>query len=129
VPVSHEDLLGRADIASVHAPLNEATRHLIDARALARMKRGSCLVNTSRGGLVDEAALLDALNRGHIRAAALDVLQHEPPPRDHPLVKHPNVVVTAHSAFYSEQAQAELHTRAAQAVLDVLQGRTPRNAV
>ncbi len=127
--VSMPALLANSDVVSIHAPLNPDTRHLINSQTLALMKPGACLVNCSRGGLVDEAALLDALNAGHVRGALLDVLQHEPPGLDHPLIRHPRVICTAHAAYYSEEAHAELHTRAAEAVRDILAGRVPRNRV
>lgn len=94
--VPFEELLARADFVSVHAPLTPETRHLIDAAALARMKPGAILVNSSRGGLVDQEALLAALDNGRLRAAALDVTDPEPLPADHPLVGRDDVVVIPH---------------------------------
>ena len=94
--VSFEELLERADVVSVHAPLTAETRHLMDARAFERMKPGAILVNTSRGGLVDQAALLAALDAGRLRAAALDVTDPEPLPADHPLVGRDDVIVIPH---------------------------------
>lgn len=94
--VPFEELLARADFVSVHAPLTPETRHLIDAAALARMKPGAILVNSSRGGLVDQEALLVALDNGKLRAAALDVTDPEPLPADHPLVGRDDVVVIPH---------------------------------
>jgi phosphoglycerate dehydrogenase-like enzyme len=89
-------LLADSDFVSVHAPLTPQTRHLIDASALARMKPGAILVNTSRGGLVDQAALLAALDAGRLRVAALDVTDPEPLPPGHPLVGRDDVVVIPH---------------------------------
>ncbi|HVW92532.1 MAG TPA: hydroxyacid dehydrogenase [Devosia sp.] len=77
-PLALDDLLARADIVSLHVPLTPATQHLIDARAMARMKKGSLLINAARGGVVDEAALVEALRSGHLAGAALDVFEHEP---------------------------------------------------
>jgi glyoxylate reductase len=94
--VSFEELLERSDVVSVHAPLTAETRHLMDARAFERMKPGAILVNTSRGGLVDQVALLAALDAGHLRAAALDVTDPEPLPADHPLVGRDDVIVIPH---------------------------------
>lgn len=91
-----EELLARSDVVSVHAPLMPETRHLIDAAALARMKPTAILVNTSRGGLVDQEALLAALDARRLRAAALDVTDPEPLPADHPLVGRDDVIVIPH---------------------------------
>ncbi|MBA2450421.1 MAG: lactate dehydrogenase [Chloroflexi bacterium] len=93
-----EELLGVADVVTVHVPLNEQTRHLIDARALARMKPTAVLVNTARGGLVDETALVEALRSGQIGGAGLDVFNREPTPPDNPLLQIPNTVLTPHLA-------------------------------
>jgi phosphoglycerate dehydrogenase-like enzyme len=93
-----DDLLAAADVVSVHVPLNDATRHLIDARALGLMKPTAAIVNTSRGGLIDEDALFQALQERKIGGAGLDVFDQEPPPADHPLLKIPNAVLTPHLA-------------------------------
>lgn len=93
-----EELLTRADVVSVHVPLNDQTHHLIGARALGLMKPTAVLVNTSRGGLVEEQALVEALRAGRLAAAGLDVLSQEPPPRDHPILTVPNSILTPHVA-------------------------------
>jgi phosphoglycerate dehydrogenase-like enzyme len=93
------ELFARADIVSLHVPLDEGTHHMIDAKALASMKEGALLVNTARGGLVDESALLEALETGHLRAAGLDTFAQEPTPADNPLLRLDNVVVMPHLAW------------------------------
>jgi len=119
---SFEDLLSRADFVSVHAPLLPATRGLMNAAAFARMKKGAFLVNTARGPLVDEAALVAALDSGHLAGAALDVVTTEPLPRDSPLLGRDNVILTPHTAFYSVEALEELQTKCASDVARVLSG-------
>lgn len=93
-----DDLLSVSDVVTVHVPLNDQTRHLIDARALALMKPSAVLINTARGGLVDEMSLADALRQGGIAGAGLDVFGQEPPPADHPLLALRNAVLTPHVA-------------------------------
>lgn len=93
-PLDH--LLGESDIVTIHVPLTPLTRDLIDAKALARMKRTALLVNTARGGIVNEPALVAALKSGRLNGAALDVFEHEPPTKDHPIFALPNVIVTPH---------------------------------
>jgi D-3-phosphoglycerate dehydrogenase len=120
------ELLAASDFVSLHAPLVAATRELIGRAELARMRRGAYLINVARGGLVDEAALLDALASGQLTGAGLDVLAVEPAPADHPLIGHPRVVVTPHSAWYSEEAMRDLQRLLAEDVLRVLRGEPPR---
>lgn len=95
--VDFHELLGSSDIVSLHAPYTDDTRRLIDSSAIARMKKGSVLINTARGELVDEAALADALKRGHLLAAGLDAFDPEPPELDNPLLKLDQVIVTPHA--------------------------------
>ncbi len=121
--VAFEQLLVRADVLSVHAPLTDATRHLLDGPALARMRRGSSLVNTCRGGLIDEVALAAALRDGQLGGAALDVFEQEPLPLDSPLRHAPNLQLSPHAAWYSPVALQELEQRAAQQAADFLDGK------
>lgn len=104
------DLLERSDVVSLHCPLTPQTRNLIDAGALARMQPHALLINTARGGIVDEAALLAALESGRIGGAALDVLSTEPPAADHPLLRAelPNLLITPHVAWASREARQRL---------------------
>jgi phosphoglycerate dehydrogenase-like enzyme len=122
---SLEELLGRADVVTVHVPLSAATRHLIDARALGRLKRTAVLVNTSRGELVDEAALADALRNGRISGAGLDVLSAEPPPADHPLLSTPDTVLTPHVAGPTWQSWPRRFENAYANIARVQRGERP----
>ncbi len=123
--VSLKALLKAADFISVHAPLNKETRGMIGSRELAQMKRGSILINTSRGPLLDEKAVADALAAGRIAAAGLDVFETEPLPADSPLRRLDNIILSDHAGWYSEESVAELKTKAAQNVLEVLKGGPP----
>lgn len=123
------ELLAAADYVSLHLPLTAETRHMIDATALAAMKPSAYLINTSRGAMIDEAALLVALRDRTIAGAALDVLSQEPPPADHPLLSLGNVLVTPHAAFYSESAIKELTSKAAAQVAQALSGDLPDHIV
>ncbi len=122
-------LLAASDYVSIHCPLSDETAHLIDAAALAQMKPSALLINTSRGGVIDESALIQALQDGQIGGAALDVTEPEPPSADNPLLALENVIVTPHAAFYSVAATAELARKAAQNVVTVLQGGVPKTLI
>ncbi len=118
-----EELLAASHVVSLHAPLTERTHHLIGRAAIARMRSGAYLVNTCRGGLVDEAALVEALQAGHLAGAALDVFESEPLPAGSPLRSLPQVVMTPHAAWYSRASLADLPAIAARQVVDFLTGR------
>lgn len=124
-----EDILGRADVLSLHIPLTPATRHLLNADTLSLMRPGSVVVNTCRGGVVDTEALVGALERGQILGAALDVVEDEPLPPHHRLFELPNVVLTPHAGWYSEESFTELKRRTAENAIAGALGRTPRHVV
>jgi len=106
--VSLDELLAESDYISLHCPLSEATRHIIDADALKKMKRSACLINTSRGALIDEKALYEALRSGQIAGAALDVQETEPLPEDSPLFTLPNVILTPHIGWKAADSRKRL---------------------
>ena len=120
--VDFDTLLKTSDYISVHAPLLPATRGLMNADAFAKMKKGAYLVNTARGPLIDEPALVAALDKGQIGGAALDVVAAEPLARDSPLLGRDNVIVSPHTAFYSIEALDELQSKCASDVARVLSG-------
>lgn len=126
---SLEDALHEAQVVSLHLPLSAATHHLLGARELALLPSGAFIVNVSRGGLIDEAALVRALDSGQVAGAGLDVVEGEPPAVDNPLLSHPRVVVTPHMAWYSVQAQARMRQLAAEEVARCLEGEAPLNPV
>jgi D-3-phosphoglycerate dehydrogenase len=127
--VSFDELLAASDYLSLHAPLTDATRRVIDAAALGRMKPSACLINTSRGGLVDEAALWQALQRDRLAGAALDVFDPEPPDLSEPLLADERVIVTPHAAFVSEESLAQMRTQAMEGIVAVLSGQRPQNVL
>jgi D-3-phosphoglycerate dehydrogenase len=122
-------LFAAADVVSLHLPLTPETRHLINAESLARMKRGVVLVNAARGGLVDERALLAALESGHVRAAGLDVFEVEPPAVDNPLLHRDDVVFTPHVAAGTAAGKARLWSSALSQAVMVLKGERPPHLV
>lgn len=123
-----EELLAKSDVVSVHVPLLPTTRHLIDARKLRLMRRGAILINTSRGPVVDEKALVAALKAKRIAAAGLDVYENEPKLAPG-LAKLPNAVLTPHTASATFEARDAMAKLAAQAIVDVLAGKTPSNLI
>lgn len=126
---SLDQVLTSADVLSVHVPLTDDTDGLIGTQQLASMKKGSLLLNVARGGVVDEAALLDALQRGHLGGAALDVYESEPLPKDNPLRALPNVVMTPHLGASTAEAQQNVAVEIAEAVRNCLVSGDLTNAV
>ena len=127
--VSFDQLLNSSDYISFHVPLNESTRHFVNKESIAKMKDGVILINISRGAIVDETALTNALKSGKIAAAGLDVFEKEPLGADHPFATLSNVVLSDHCAYYSEESVSELKTRTALNAREVLEGSVPRTAV
>lgn len=126
-PAGWDRLLAESDFITLHLPLTPDSERLIDAAALRAMKPTAVLINTARGGLVDEAALAAAIDAGEIAGAALDVLATEPPSADSPLLKDPRVLITPHGAWYSTEAQHDVVVRACEDVQRVLSGQPPRS--
>ncbi|WP_120337381.1 phosphoglycerate dehydrogenase [Cryobacterium soli] len=124
--VTLTDAVSEVDIVSVHAPHIPATHHLVNADLLASMRPGTVLINTSRGGLIDESALVAALHSGHIAGAGLDVFEVEPVSVHNPLLAFPNVVATTHAAADSLEAYHRIGLSTAQAIVDTFSGRRPQ---
>jgi D-3-phosphoglycerate dehydrogenase len=127
--VSLEDLLAKSDFLSIHVPLTESTRYLINRETIVKMKPTACLINTSRGGIVDEQALIWALQEGRLAGACLDVLDPEPPQKENPLLTMYQVILSPHVAWYSEESQFELRKRIAQNIGKTLHGLLPQGLV
>ena len=128
-PRSLDDMLRESDFVSVHAPHSKGTHHLMGKAQFALMKPSAVFVNTGRGKVVDEPALIRALEAGQIAGAGLDVLEEEPPEPNNPLLKMPNVVVTPHMASYSNEANVARRRRVGEEIAAVLTGKRPRNVV
>ena len=126
---SLDALLASADVVSIHVPLTSETRSLITAARFSQMKRGAILINTARGGIVDEKALLDALESGHLSGAGLDVFEIEPPPTDHPLLSRHDVVCTPHIAGVTVASKERLWRTAIAQAIQVLKGERPDHLV
>jgi len=126
--VKLEKLLRKSDYITIHIPLNYATRNMISYEELEKIKESAFLINTSRGGIVDEKALYDALKNNKLRGAALDVYKNEPL-RESPLTELDNVIMTPHISAYTEEAIENMSIQAAQNLIDVLEGREPQNRV
>lgn len=127
--VSFNELIRVADVLSLHLPLTAETQHIINKKVLEQMKFGATLINTSRGPLVDETALIHALHNGRIGAAGLDVLELEPPNNDNLLLEMEQVVITPHSAAFSEEALSEVRQRAIAEVVRKFKGLQPQTPV
>ncbi|MEK7505541.1 MAG: NAD(P)-dependent oxidoreductase, partial [Patescibacteria group bacterium] len=123
-----EEVLKEADVVSIHVPLLDSTRHLMNAERLRMMKKTSYLINTSRGPVIDEVALVEVLKNRVIKGAALDVFENEPDLAPG-LVELPNVVITPHIASATEETRAEMSRLAAENIIDFFEGRIPRNKV
>ena len=119
----------KADILSLHVPLTPGTRHMINTGSLAWVKPGCRLINTSRGAVIDEAALVSALSQGKLAGAALDVFEEEPLPADHPLCRAPNTLLTPHISSSTQESLQRMSFQSAQGVLDILHGRTPEHII
>lgn len=126
-PMALDDLLAWADVISIHVPLTEGTRDLIGAAQLARMKRGAIIVNCSRGGIINETAVAEALKSGTIGGAGIDVFAAEPPPADHPLFSLPNVVLAPHVAGVTESGMRGMALACADAIDTIVGGGRPAN--
>ena len=128
-PLPLDELLGSSDVVSLHVPLTPATRHLLDRRRIFSMREGAVLINTSRGGLVDEKALVEALEEGRLGGAGLDVFEREPPGPDHPLLTLENVVVSPHMAGVDTRSLAEMAEHAARCIVSLYRGEWPAESV
>lgn len=127
--VSFDELVRESDFITVHVPLTPSTENLIGAAQLEAMKDDAIVVNCARGGLIDELALAEALANGQVGGAGLDVLEPAPPADDHPLLAFDNVIITPHTAFFSQASTVELERRTAQEVVRVLNGERPENFI
>jgi D-3-phosphoglycerate dehydrogenase len=128
-PVGFGELLERSDYLSVHAPHNAETEHAFDAAAFARMKPTAVIINTGRGPIIDETALIEALQSGKIAGAGLDVLEQEPPSGNNPLLHMENVLVTPHVASATTRMRPETRRRVGREVALVLRGKWPMSCV
>ena len=124
-----EEMLPQVDVITVHAPLTKETRDLLNTRELALMKKDAVVINCARGGMVNEAALYEAIKGGHIFGAGLDVFDVEPPPADHPLLSLPTVIATPHAGAGTRDTQERSATQVATQVIEVLDGKPARNRV
>lgn len=135
---SLEELLRQSQVLSLHCPLSPETHHLIDDETIDQLPRGAFVINTARGGVVDVLAVLRALESGHLAGAGIDVLETEPPPSDHPLIRawrdpshpaHDRLILNPHSAFYTEEGLADMRIKSSENAKRVLTGLEPWNVV
>jgi D-3-phosphoglycerate dehydrogenase len=122
-------LLSRADFVVINCPLTEENRGMIGKQEFSFMKPEACIINTARGAIIDEPALLDALRQKRIAGAALDAISQEPVISNHPLLQFDNVIITPHIAWYSEESLGEARLKAAEDVVKVLKGDLPKYTV
>lgn len=127
--VEFDELLHESDYISIHMPLTKDTKNMFSFREFEKMKPNAYIINTARGGIIDENALIDALEKQKIAGAGLDVLATEFPGKIHPLYKYPNVIITPHSAYYSEECVEDLQKSAAHEIVRVLNGGKPISLV
>lgn len=123
--VELNDIFSQSDVISLHVPLTEETRNLINDETIRLMEKQPIIINTSRGGTIDEVALLKGIENGLISGAALDVLSQEPPEKDHPLTKHDRVIITPHVAYLSHEAVNELQSKTANNIVKIINNETP----
>ena len=128
-PLELDELLAESDFISVHVPLTRETRGMIGEAEFCRMKPTAVVINTARGGVIDEKALVEALKTGRIAGAAVDVYEEEPVKADNPLLHMDNVIATPHCAWYSETAITTLQRKVAEEVVNVLDGNKPFNCI
>jgi len=124
-----EEIYAQADYITVHVPMNDSTRHMFNAKTLAKLKPGVRLINCARGGIIDEAALAEAIKTGHVKGAAIDVFEEEPPKKDNPLFALSNVIVTPHLGASTEEAQVKVAQELAETLRDYFLTGAVRNAV
>ena len=126
---TQEELFAQADVVSLHLPCTNQTAGSFDAQAFSQMKQGAIFINVARGGLVDEAALVDALQSGHLSAAGLDVFQQEPPPEDHPLLELDNVLLCPHMGGLDLQSREAMANMAAENIARLYRGERPEGHI
>jgi len=124
--LSFDEVISSSDILSLHVPLTDQTNHLIGDKELEMMKKDAILINVSRGGLIDEVALSKYLHNGKIRGVGLDVMEDHNPSASNPLFKYENVIITPHTAFFSQESSEELQIRSCKQLYDVLNGKIPK---
>lgn len=127
--VTTDELYAAADIVSYHMPLFESTRHILNRESLAKMKDGVIIINTARGGLIDEGALCKAIESSKLRAVGVDVVETEPLKKDHPFLKYPNCIVTPHTALQSEDAMEDRRRLSTGAAIAAAKGEVPYSCV